>query len=80
MSKENVTRFFASQNDRNGASDRLSNDPAPGDVIDFAEELGFEFSEAELNSVMVELIYGAHSLPQTWGWPLARNLGLVHKS
>lgn len=80
MSKENVTNFFAAQKDSNGVPGGLSDDPAPGDVIDFAKDLGFEFSEAELHSVMKELIYGAHSLPRIWGWPLARNLGLIHKA
>ena len=80
MSKENVTGFFASWRDGDGAADRLSSDPTPDNVIRYAKESGFEFSEADLRSVMKELIYGAHSLPQDWGWPLARNLGLIHKT
>ena len=80
MSKENVTAFFASWNNGEDASDRLSSDPTPANVIRHAKELGFEFSEADLRSVMKELIYGARSLPQGWGWPLARNLGLIHKT
>ena len=80
MSKENETRFFAAQKDSDGVPGHLSSDPAPDDVIGFAKDLGFEFSEAELRSVMKELVYGAHSLPRNWGWPLARKLGLVHKT
>lgn len=80
MSKDNVTGFFASWEDQDGAADRLSGNPSPDNVIRCAKELGFEFSEADLRSVMKELIYGARSLPQGWGWPLARNLGLIHKT
>ena len=80
MSKENVTGFLAAWEAREGLAGRLAGDPTPQAVIGCARELGFEFSEADLRSVMKELVYGAHSLPQSWGWPLARNLGLVHKS
>lgn len=77
MSKENVARFF----------DRVAGAPVDGgpppaeptarEIIAYADRLGFAFSEAELRSHMKELIYTARSLPEVWGWPLARTLGLA---
>jgi hypothetical protein len=80
MSKENVTGFFAAWEAHGGLAERLTGDPSPQAVIACARELDFAFSEADLTSVMKELVYGAHSLPRGWGWPLARNLGLIRKS
>ena len=77
MSKEDVARFF---DQAVGASvdDRPSPvDPMASEVIAHAGSLGFAFTEAELGSHMKELIYTARSLPEVWGWPLARTLGLA---
>ena len=78
MSKENVAGFFTSLNDGNVIG--MSSDPAPAEVIGYARQLGFEFSRGELQSVMKELIFTAQSLPQGWGWNLARRLDLVRKT
>ena len=78
MSKENVAGFFTSLID--GGKAGLSNDPAPAEVVGYARQRGFEFSEGELHSVMKEMLHTAKSLPGGWGWKLARSLGLVHKT
>ena len=78
MSKENVAGFFKSLID--GDESGISIDPAPAEVIGYARQKGFEFSEGELHSVMKEMIFTAQSLPKGWGWKLARNLDLVRKN
>ncbi len=78
MSKENVAGFFISLNDGDEAG--MSSNPAPAEVIGYAQQRGFEFSKGELQSVMKELIFTAQSLPRVWGWKLARNLDLVRKT
>ncbi len=61
MSKGNVLRFF---------------DAAQG-VIRLAASCGLSFTAEEMETVLKELPYSAKSLPQGWGWPLARRMGLV---
>jgi hypothetical protein len=78
MSKENVTGFFKFLKKGDGA--KLLNNPVPAEIIRYAKERGFEFSEGELKSVMKELIFTAQSLPDDWGWNLARTLDLVRKT
>ncbi len=78
MSKENVAGFFTSLVD--GTEAALPDDPAAAEVIETARQKGFEFSEAELHSVMKEMIHTAQSLPGGWGWKLARSLGLVRNT
>jgi hypothetical protein len=80
MSRENVAAFFAASTKGAESGEPLPGEPTADDVIRHAGALGFSFSEAELRSHMKELIYGAHSLPKGWGWPLARNLGLTHRT
>ena len=78
MSKENVAGFFKSL--KRGSGAELFNNPVPAEIIGYAKERGFEFSEGELRSVMKELIFTAQSLPDNWGWDLARTLDLVRKT
>jgi hypothetical protein len=78
MSKENVEVFFKFLKKESGAE--LFDNPVPSEIIKYAKERGFEFSEGELRSVMKELIFTAQSLPDDWGWDLARTLDLVRKT
>lgn len=78
MSKENVAGFFESLSP--DIESGLSIDPTPAEVIELAQQKGFEFSESELQSVMKEMIFTAQSLPRDWGWKLARTLDLVRKT
>lgn len=78
MSKKNVAGFFKFLKKRGGTE--FFNNPVPAEIIGYAKERGFEFSEGELKSVMKELIFTAQSLPDDWGWELARTLDLVRKT
>jgi hypothetical protein len=78
VSKENVAGFFTSLTGAGEAG--LADDPAAADVIGYASQQGFEFSEEDLHSVMKEMIHTAQSLPGGWGWKLARTLGLVRNN
>jgi len=80
MSRENVAAFFAASARGATADEPLPGEPTADAVIRQAGAMGLPFSEAELRSHMKELIYGAHSLPKGWGWPLARALGLTHRT
>jgi hypothetical protein len=79
MSKEDVASFFdqmAGAPDDDGPS---PDDPTVNEIIAHADALGFAFTETELRSHMKDLLYTARSLPEVWGWPLARTLGLARK-
>ena len=78
MSKENVASFFESLKNRVDSANFKN--PIPAEIIKYAKKRGFEFSEEELKSVMKELIFTAQSLPDDWGWDLARSLDLVRKT
>jgi hypothetical protein len=76
VSKENVSKFFDLAEGDEALMSELDNADAET-VIRVAARHQLEFDEAELRSVLKEIIYAARSLPRGWGWSLARQLGLV---
>lgn len=78
MSKESVAGFFTSLPD--GGEAGMPEDPTSLEVVGYAQQKGFRFSEDELLSVMKEMIWTAQSLPTGWGWKFARSHGLVRKT
>ena len=77
MSKENVARFFEKMAGKPLDDGPSQDDLTARDVVARADALGFAFTEDELRSHMKEMMHTARSLPETWGWPLARTLGLA---
>lgn len=76
MSRENVSKFFElAESDRALADELDGADPVA--VVAIAARHGLEFDEATLRSVLKEIIYAARRLPHGFGWPLARQMGLV---
>ena len=78
MSKESVASFFTSLVDEGEAG--LPDYPTSLEVVGYAQQKGFKFSEDDLLSVMKEMIWTAQSLPTGWGWKFARSHGLVRKT
>ncbi|MBM3733607.1 MAG: hypothetical protein FJW24_09135 [Acidimicrobiia bacterium] len=76
MSKENAAAFIRRLEAGDGA-EGVPPDPTPSDIVTRGRNLGFEFTEADLGSVLRERLFAAQSLPLGWGWPVARKLGLV---
>jgi hypothetical protein len=76
MSKENAAAFIQSLEAGDGA-EGFPPDPTPSDIVTRGRALGFEFTEADLGSVLRQRLFAAQSLPLGWGWPVARQLGLV---
>lgn len=76
MSTENAAAFLRRIESGDGA-EGVPQDPTPSDVVAHGRALGFEFTEADLGSVLRQRLFAAQSLPLGWGWPIARKLGLV---
>ena len=76
MSKENAADFVRRIESGTAAQD-LPPDPEPSDIVAGGRVLGLEFTEADLGAVLKQRLFAAQSLPQGWGWSVARKLGVV---
>ena len=76
MSQEIAAEFIQRLDSGKLVAD-LPPDPEPADIVARGRALGFEFGEADLGAVLKWRLFAAQSLPQGWGWPVARKLGLV---
>ena len=76
MSQENAADFVR-RLEGGKAAQELPPDPEPSDIVAGGRALGLEFTEADLGAVLKQRLFAAQSLPQGWGWAVARKLGLV---
>ncbi|MAH84236.1 MAG: hypothetical protein CBB68_07805 [Rhodospirillaceae bacterium TMED8] len=77
MSRENVMKMIAQIEAGEISITELPDKASAADIVKFGKAIGIDFSTDDLGAFLRLRIASAESLPRPWGWPIARELGLV---